>query len=185
MPLAVTVVATGDSDIDYSQLRKDLERAVARLCPGWLSGQRDDLVQAAVMRVMQIVKADASGERGRRALASFYLHKVAHSALVDEIRRVRRRHESPLDDPANVPPAAAAHLNPERMAASHQIGRGIQDCLTRMSRERRLAVTLHLQGHTVPEASRILDWSAKRTENLVYRGLADLRECLMMKGMRP
>jgi RNA polymerase sigma-70 factor (ECF subfamily) len=37
----------------------------------------------------------------------------------------------------------------------------------------------------VPEASRILDWSAKRTENLVYRGLADLRECLTLKGMRP
>jgi RNA polymerase sigma-70 factor (ECF subfamily) len=54
-----------------------------------------------------------------------------------------------------------------------------------MNRDRRLAVTLYLQGHTVPEAARILDWSGKRTENLVYRGLADLRECLMAKGMRP
>jgi hypothetical protein len=26
---------------------------------------------------------------------------------------------------------------------------------------------------------------AKRTENLVYRGLADLRQCLMAKGHRP
>jgi RNA polymerase sigma-70 factor (ECF subfamily) len=54
-----------------------------------------------------------------------------------------------------------------------------------MKRERRLAVTLHLQGHTVPEAARILDWAAKQTENLVYRGLADLRACLMAKGIRP
>ena len=54
-----------------------------------------------------------------------------------------------------------------------------------MKRERRLAVTLHLQGHTVPETARILDWAAKQTENLVYRGLADLRECLMAKGLRP
>ena len=48
-----------------------------------------------------------------------------------------------------------------------------------------MAVTLYLQGHSVPEAARVLDWPAKRTENLVYRGLADLRECLMKKGIQP
>jgi len=160
---------------------------VARLCPSWLSSQRDDLVQTAVMRVMQIVEADASRPNESRTLASSYLYKVAHSALVDEIRRVRRRREESLDTPQDeyVTPHGGAHLDPERIAASRQIGRGIQSCLTRMQRDRRLAVTLYLQGHTVPEASRILDWSAKRTENLVYRGLADLRDCLKLQGMTP
>jgi RNA polymerase sigma-70 factor (ECF subfamily) len=37
----------------------------------------------------------------------------------------------------------------------------------------------------VAEAARILDWSPKRTENLVYRGLADLRGCLTSKGLKP
>jgi RNA polymerase sigma-70 factor (ECF subfamily) len=167
-------------------LRQDLERIVARLCPSWLSSQRDDLVQTAVMRVMKIAEADAMAEEPTRTLASFYLYKAAHSALVDEIRRVRRRGEAPLENDEGVVTAVAgAHHNPERLAASDQIGRGIQDCLAQMSDERRLAVTLYLQGHTVPEASRVLDWSTKRTENLVYRGLADLRECLMRKGMRP
>ena len=81
-------------------------------------------------------------------------------------------------------PVAITRQDPERLAASSEIGRGILDCLSRMSRERRLAVTLYLQGHTVPEASRVLEWTAKRTENLVYRGLADLRECLLSKGLR-
>jgi RNA polymerase sigma-70 factor (ECF subfamily) len=54
-----------------------------------------------------------------------------------------------------------------------------------MKRERRLAVILHLQGHSVREAARLLDWAFKRTENLVYRGLADLRACLQSKGMTP
>jgi RNA polymerase sigma-70 factor (ECF subfamily) len=166
-------------------LRQDLERIVVRLCPSWLSSQRDDLVQTAVMRVMQIVQADAVAQGPARTLASFYLYKAAHSALVDEIRRVRRRHEDSLETEEDVAAVTGAHLNPERIAASQEIGRGIQDCLTQMSDDRRLAVTLYLQGHTVPEASRILDWSAKRTENLVYRGLADLRECLTLKGMRP
>ena len=137
------------------------------------------------MRVMQIVEADAVAQGPTRTLAGFYLYKAAHSALVDEIRRVRRRGEASLENGDAVIAIAGAHLNPERIAASQEIGRGIEDCLAQMSDERRLAVTLYLQGHTVPEASRILDWSAKRTENLVYRGLADLRECLMLKGMRP
>lgn len=135
------------------------------------------------MRVMQIVDRNQSEGQGDRPLASSYLYRVAHSALVDEIRRVRRRRESDLDD-EGVEPVAIAQPDPERIAASREIGRGILDCLSRMSRERRLAVTLYLQGHSVPEASRVLDWTAKRTENLVYRGLADLRECLMSKGLR-
>ena len=171
------------TSIDYSKLREDLVRAVARLCPNWLAGQRDDLVQAALMRVMQVVDKPSAGDEGNRPLSSSYLYKVAHSALVDEIRRVRRRREVDLDN-EDVAPVAITRQDPERLTASREIGRGIVDCLSQMSRERRLAVTLYLQGHSVPEASRVLDWPAKRTENLVYRGLADLRECLMSKGMR-
>ena len=177
-------MSVGDEVLDYAALRQDLARAVARLCPGWLIDRRDDLVQAAVMRVMQITgKRSASGE-GNQPLSSSYLYRVAYSVLVDEIRRRRRRRETDLEDEA-VAPVAIARENPERTAASKEVGRGIQECLMQMKRERRLAVTLHLQGHTVREAARILDWAAKQTENLVYRGLADLRACLMAKGIRP
>ena len=169
--------------IDYAKLRQDFVKAVARLCPQWLANQRDDLVQAAVMRVMQIVSRQANGGDDP-ALAVSYLYKVAHSALVDEIRRANRRQETALDDTA-VDRVAIAFDDPERRTASREIGRGIQDCLTEMPRDRRLAVALYLQGHSVPEAARLLDWAPKRTENLVYRGLADLRECLMAKGIEP
>ena len=110
------------------------------------------------MRVMQVVDHDSPEGEGNRPFASSYLYKVAYSALVDEIRRVRRRRETDLDDEA-VAPVAVVQQDPERIAASREIGRGIQDCLSQMSRERRLAVKLYLQGHSVPEASRVLDWS--------------------------
>jgi RNA polymerase sigma-70 factor (ECF subfamily) len=35
----------------------------------------------------------------------------------------------------------------------------------------------------VPELGRLLGWNAKKAENLVYRGLADLRGCLTEKGV--
>jgi RNA polymerase sigma-70 factor (ECF subfamily) len=177
-------VSTARQAIDYTRLRQDFVKAVARLCPGWLASQRDDLVQAAVMRVMKILEQQAHTGEGDQPLAASYLHKVAYSALVDEIRRTTRRRETDLEDAA-VEHVAITTQDPERVAASRQVGRGIQDCLSRMQRDRRLAVTLYLQGHTVPETARVLEWPAKRADNLVYRGLADLRQCLLAKGMRP
>ena len=174
----------GTAHLDYEALRHDVVRAVARLCPGWLSQRRDDLVQIAVMRVMRIAGQRAASGEVDEPLSTSYLYKVAYSVMVDEIRRLRRHPETGLDDDA-VAPVAVARENPERTAASKEIGRGIRECLALMKRERRLAATLHLQGHTVPEAARILDWAVKQTENLVYRGLADLRKCLLAKGIRP
>jgi RNA polymerase sigma-70 factor (ECF subfamily) len=78
---------------------------------------------------------------------------------------------------------AAAEPDPERNCAGREIGEAIRDCLGRLVRPRRMAVTLDLQGHRVAEVARLLGWSAKKAENLVYRGLADLRGCLKAKGM--
>jgi len=187
---AISSTAVTPSDADTVELRARLERAVARVCPPWLSARSDDLVQVAVMRILDIQRSS----QGERTFSASYLWKVAYCALIDEIRRVRRRRETPLEGPddggegeggalASTLPAAAP--DPERRAAGHQIGRGIRECLGRMVRPRRLAVVLHLQGHTVPEASRLLEWRAKRTENLLYRGLGDLRRCLSAKGLAP
>ena len=173
-----------NGQLDYDRLRQDVVRAVARLCPGWMSQRRDDLVQVAVMRIMRITEKRSGSHEVNEPLSTSYLYKVAYSVLVDEIRRLRRHPETDIEDDT-VAPLAVARENPERTAASKEIGRGIQECLAQMKRERRLAATLHLQGHTVPEAARILDWAVKQTENLVYRGLADLRKCLLARGIRP
>src|SRR5262245_57974744 len=176
-------VSTLAQPVDVGGLREDLERMVARICPAWLAAQRDDVVQAAVMRVIQVLDRRSPGE-GNAAFPASYLYKVGYNAVVDEIRRARRRRETDLEDAADGR-VIAGPPDPERTAASMEIGRGIQACLACMKRDRRLAVTLYLQGHTVAEAARILEWPFKRTENLVYRGLADLRACLASKGLRP
>jgi len=177
------VVPTRTDSVDYTRLRQDLARAVARLCPRWLSSDREDLVQSAAIRVMQAMERGRFAGEGNPQLSSSYIYKAAYSALVDEIRRVRRRSETDLEEGA-VEVASTALADPERVAASREIGEGVEDCLTRLVQDRRLAVTLYLQGHTVPESARLLGWAAKRTENLVYRGLADLRDCLRSKGLQ-
>jgi RNA polymerase sigma-70 factor (ECF subfamily) len=172
---------SADTEEDYARLRADVARTVARVCPPWLAGSSDDLVQAVLLRVMAV--------RGRREgnaeLSTFYLRKAAHSALVDEIRRWRRRREVALDGEGEEAVPVSGHPDPERLSAGRQLGRAIRGCLQTLARPRRLAVVLNLQGHSVPEISRLLNWTAKRAENLVYRGLSDLRLCLERQGIAP
>ena len=170
----------------WTALAAAMARAVRRQCPAWLRDHAQDIAQMALAKVM----AAEQGREGNRPLTSFYLHRAAHSALVDEIRRRKRRPEVSLEDgtadggqATQVEPAAAG--DPESSASFRELGAAVHDCLSAAARDRRLAVTLYLQGHTVPETARILGWDNKRAENLVYRGLADLRQCLLGKGHRP
>ena len=41
-----------------------------------------------------------------------------------------------------------------------------------------MAVTLHLAGLRIPEVARATNWTVKTAENLIYRGLDDLRRLL-------
>jgi RNA polymerase sigma-70 factor (ECF subfamily) len=165
------------SGADYDALREQIARSVASVCPGWLAADRDDIVQAVLTRVIDIVqRGEWNGPPG-----ASYLWKAAFNATIDEIRRVRRRREQPIEhvSPRDV---TAGQPDPERLAGTRQMGRAIHDCLGRLNRDRRLAVTLVLQGDTAREAAGRLDWSIKKVENLVFRGMRELRECLTSKG---
>ncbi len=166
-----------DTADDYAELREKLGRAVGTICPRWLADQREDIVQVSLMRVMEVRRKS----EGTREFSSSYLWRTAYSAMVDEIRRLRRRQETPLEEEAYR--EAAESPGPERHAQGREIGEGIRGCLTLLVRPRRMAVTLYLQGHTVPQVAGLLGWSPKRADNLVYRGLADLRRCLTEKGL--
>ncbi len=174
------------NDSRWTALTATMARAVRRQCPAWLRDHAQDIAQTALTKVMA---AELRGE-GTRPLSSFYLYRAAHSALVDEIRLRKRRPEVPLDGTAEPDDQGLrfepqAEGNPESTASFRELGRAVRQWLLSARRDRRLAVTLYLQGHSVPEAARILGWDAKRTENLVYRGLADLRQCLRGLGHSP
>ena len=162
-------------------LQTRLRDSVDRVCPRWLRGQADDIVQVALMRVLDVCKEGG----GFREFPSSYLMKAAYSAAVDEIRRHHRRKETSLEDQPELSLPASRIANPEQQSTSREITRGISDCLLAMAAARRRAVTLHLLGYSVPEAGRALGCGMTRAEHLVYRGLADLRRCLESKGLKP
>jgi RNA polymerase sigma-70 factor, ECF subfamily len=163
-----------------AEIRRRLSQAVRRVCPGWLAAQAEDIVQTALMRVLEA--ANRSGERNPE-FTSFYLERAAYFATVDEIRRHRRRMEDPPEEEHLAKALTPEAAGPEALAIAREIAAGIGDCLGRLSTHRRLAVTLHLQGHSVPEVAVLLELTIKRTENFLYRGLAELRRCLATKDL--
>jgi RNA polymerase sigma-70 factor (ECF subfamily) len=105
--------------------------------------------------------------------------------MIDEMRRLRRAREVALDPEHEDRPALDTGSNPERNQAGREVGRAIEVCLGGLRQERRMAVTLHLLGHSMAEIAKLAAWNHKRAENLVYRGLDDLRACLTAKGLAP
>lgn len=158
-------------------LRRELERAVRRVCPRSLAQEAEDLVQECFVRLLRASKVEHAEE-----LSAAYLKKVAYSAVVDEIRR--RRRQLALDagtDHGDIEAAADETQSTPETA----LGDAIAACLQGQPPDRRRALTLHLLGHTGSEVARLLSCDAKRAENLTLRGLAKLRDCLQSKEVTP
>lgn len=165
---------------DIVEIQGRVRRAVSWICPDWLRHVEEDLAQQAMLRVVS--QLQASG--GNRVLNATYIKRTAHSVIMDEIRK--RRSRAPVTaDPESVERVSDDAPRPDRMVLSGEVGRAIRDCLDQAIESRRRAVTLYLLGHTVPQTGELLGFDAKKAENLVYRGLADLRECLSGKGVTP
>ena len=173
---AARVPSTPDEP-DVEQLRRDILRAVRTICPRWLVDQADDLAQIAISRLLDRLRAT----EGRLELTPAYLYRIAYSVMIDEIRRRRRRsQEIPLEPDL---PARSLEEDPEHRALGREVRDTIVKCLAALVRPRRRAVTLHLLGHSVAEISRLLECGHKQAENLVYRGVGNLRDCLRSRGV--
>lgn len=177
-PQTTTLSANGLSEEESQKLRDALVKAVARVCPSWLRDQREDMVQVGMMRVYDVVRRSETPKE----LSPFYLKKVAHSAMVDEIRRTTRRQETPLEELEIE--QRTAEPDPERHVAGRETMTAVRGCLQDLLPGRRAAVTLFIQGHQVGQIAELLSWGTKQAKNFLYRGLDDLRKCLAMKGVK-
>ena len=131
---------------------------------------------------MRLKEAQKRNERNRNPGASL-IARVAYCATVDEIRRRQRRREVSVEGARES--LATRDVAPDRAASAREVGSAIRVCLGGLLPNRRLAVTLYLQGNTAPETGTLLGWTLKRAENMIFRGMADLRSCLVRKGVTP
>jgi len=165
---------------ELTVLRKKLEAAVRSVCPYWMHDQHQDIVQVAMIAVLK----HRDSQPGRHFPLA-YLRKAAYTAMIDEIRRRRRRGEVPLEAASDEVDLVEGRANPERRCSAGEIAEAVRSCLQRLASPRRAAVTLHLLGYRVPEIAEKMSWKPKQADNLVYRGMDDLRRCLVHRGLEP
>lgn len=177
-------------DIQEKETYQRLVRAIRCACPRWLGAQSEDLAQRAALK---IVEQHSKGNIVE-PMCSTYINRVAMSVVIDEIRSRRRkpqnnRHQSAQGRFRETELRSVSSIEqlpcqdtPETQTTSQNLGRAILGCLNRLIEDRRLAVTLGLQGYTVKEIAQTFDWSPKKAKNLYFRGRSDLQVCLRRKG---
>ena len=141
----------------------------------------DELVQDVRIRLW---RARAESEQIRTAGAS-YVYRTAVSAALDLLRR-RRAHPVETLDPDGEPGEAARAsvlVGPAEELAESELAAEIARVVDTIAPARRPVVRMHLAGYPREEIAALLGWSEAKTRNLLYRGLADLRERLAARGI--
>ena len=164
---------------------EEIRSAAARACPRDAGVDPDELAQEIRLRLWKALPSARKIEE-----PASYIRKVAATAAIDAVRRVRARKEEPLrvtpsaeDSGAVEPTASAPEASPERVAASRELSRALAGALERLAESRRHAVRLYLRGFSSAEAAILLGWTEPRTRMLLYRGLEDLRNDLRRMGI--
>jgi len=151
-------------------------------------GRRYRLDEADVDEVMQEVRirlwrAQRTSEQIGEVSTS-YVYRTASSAALDVIRKRRSRraeHHRSLDDGAAIiaEPAPDPHGALEGSELAQQVARALDT----IPHSRRPVVKMYLTGHPREEIAELMGWTEGKTRNLLYRGLADLRERLQEMGV--
>ena len=140
----------------------------------------DEVLQDVRIRLW---RADPSGEQIERLGAS-YVYRAATTAALDLLRRRRARAadrtESVDDRPDDLP---HDERGPHERLEDAELSARILAAVETLALPRRAAVRMYLSGYDRAEIAELLGWSEAKTRNLLYRGLADLRQRLTERGI--
>ena len=142
----------------------------------------DEIFQEVRIRLWQA----RPGSENLSTLGASYVYRTATSAALDVIRRRRARRESSIDAKrVSTEVTLASTDSPESDAERGELGDQIWKAVDELPKSRRSAVRMYLAGYPREEIGRTLGWTEPKTRNLLYRGLADLRELLTKRGIGP
>jgi len=106
-----------------------------------------------------------------------YIKKIVSSTVIDQLRKLRRDdslyHHEKQKRIADLESSYCREAVRKR-AFEEAVGKAVEQLID----SRRQVVKLYLLNLTIQEISNYLGWTQDKTRNLLYRGLADLRESL-------
>lgn len=141
----------------------------------------DDLVQEVRIRVWNV----HAGDRNSRLNTSYY-YKVVNSAIIDCLRShrgtlahsVRSENDGDDEQPALVETIGGEDRGPDALFEEQEQRSRLLAAIEQLPADRRRAVTLFLQGFTVPEIAELFGCDRNRAHNLTYRGVRALKDLM-------
>ena len=106
------------------------------------------------------------------------------SAAVDLLRRRRARRTDEMVPIEDEPPGMTQTPGPDQELVESELADQVERAIQSLQPSRRPVVRMHLMGHTREEISNLMGWTDAKTRNLLYRGMADLRERLLAEVVR-
>jgi len=153
-------------------------------------GRRYRLDESGLDEVMQEVRIRLWRARGTSEQVgetnTSYVYRTASSAALDVIRRRRarqaERHDS-IDGEDAVATLTASTPDPHDTLEGSELADRVARAIDQIPPSRRPAVRMHLAGYPREEIAKLMGWTEAKTRNLLYRGLADLRDRLTELGI--
>ncbi len=138
----------------------------------------EDVVQEVRIKIWKIF---SNGNGGPRFGA--YINRIVKTTLIDELRKLRRQEKLIAHEKQKW--SSEGSRKSEAAPDESGLKLMITEAADSLIKSRRKVVKLFLSGMTVEEMSFSLGWSCDKTRNLLYRGLADLRDKLREGGNDP
>lgn len=139
----------------------------------------EELLQDVRIRLWRALQRSERNEQ----VNSSYVHRTVQSAAVDLIRR-RRDREDQIDLSR---PSGEARLGtspaPDQVMEDRDLAARVAGAIGALSDSRRPIIHMYLAGYHIEEIAARLGWTEPKTRNLLYRGLAELRQRLQALGI--
>lgn len=131
----------------------------------------EDLTSTTFLKMLEALDR---GKFARNTLQS-WLYRIAHNAIIDDVRRAQRRPTSALHEGISLPPDTLP---------DHVVGKRIEreyllQAIQQLSEDQRNVIVLRFgEGLTAPQVAGILNKTEEAVRALQRRGLANLRKIL-------
>ncbi len=139
--------------------------------------EKDDLLQEIRIKVWKTLSDENRDIRYFNA----YLRKIIYSVFINEINRVNK--ENRLLERGGPCLSVYQGGGSDGAAMVESMQSFVEESLEGLKPSRQAVVKLRLQGLTLTEIARLNQWSYRKTCNIFYRGLKDIKRRLGEKGI--
>ncbi len=139
--------------------------------------EKDDLLQEIRIRIWKAYRSRGDDIQYFNA----YIKKIVFSVFINEINRIKK--EDKLLEIARTNASQQDGSNEERLASHELLKKTLVASIGNINKSKQQVIKLRLEGYTIDQIARLNNWSYRKTCNMLYRGIRELKHEMRKKGI--